>query len=147
MLPSVNKVLRTSKIQSIATIRTVFKRDLTELVANPLNRPTPLSIQTLKTYAESQANLPVRLNLARFLSSELPIRFAVSDTINQLIYRLLQLFWVLFPVNWTKCQQRQILFRSTTAARRRSRIWIFLPISWKTRNLPHVLLVSNETYR
>ena len=79
MLPFVNKVLRTSKIQSHATICPVIQRGLTELVPNPLNRPTPLSINTLKSYAESQSNLPVRLAFARFLSSELPVRFAVCS--------------------------------------------------------------------
>ena len=43
---------------------------------NP-NHPTPLSIEKLKYYAESQDNMPVRLSLAKFISTELPIRFAV----------------------------------------------------------------------
>lgn len=50
---------------------------MSHIPRNP-NRPTPLSIQTLKQYAESQNNMPVRLSLARFISSELPLRFAVS---------------------------------------------------------------------
>lgn len=45
---------------------------------NP-NHPTPLSIEKLKYYAESQDNMPVRLSLAKFISTELPIRFAVTS--------------------------------------------------------------------
>ena len=41
--------------------------------------PTPLSIEKLKYYAESQDNMPVRLSLAKFISTELPIRFAVTS--------------------------------------------------------------------
>lgn len=54
------------------------KRGLMSHIPRNPNRPTPLSIQTLKQYAESQNNMPVRLSLARFISSELPLRFAVS---------------------------------------------------------------------
>lgn len=56
----------------------IGKRGLMSHIPRNPNRPTPLSIQTLKQYAESQNNMPVRLSLARFISSELPLRFAVS---------------------------------------------------------------------
>lgn len=53
---------------------------MSHIPRNP-NRPTPLSIQTLKKYAESQNNMPVRLSLARFISSELPLRFAATTSV------------------------------------------------------------------
>lgn len=58
--------------------RYMGRRGLMSHIPRNPNRPTPLSIQTLKKYAESQNNMPVRLSLARFISSELPLRFAVT---------------------------------------------------------------------
>lgn len=58
-------------------LRPIIARGFMGAIPKNANRPTPLSIQTLKAYAESQDNMPVRLSLAKFIQSELPLRFAV----------------------------------------------------------------------
>ena len=78
MLSFGQKVISGGRLRCSSRIQQLFpKRFLGEIPRNP-NRPTQLSIQTLKAYAASQDNMPVRLSLANFVQSELPLRFAVT---------------------------------------------------------------------
>ena len=79
MLSIGQRICRSVNSRVSTQLRPVFSRKVSGPIPCNLNRPTQLSIQTLKAYAESQDNMPVRLALAKFLQSELPVRFAVGN--------------------------------------------------------------------
>lgn len=92
MLSIGQRIIKNVNLGYSSILRPVISRGLMGTIPQNANRPTPLSIQTLKAYAESQDNMPVRLSLAQFLQSELPQRFAVRNPCNYLGYRLQLLF-------------------------------------------------------
>ena len=79
MLSLGQKIVKNINLGYCSFLRPVISRGLMGTIPQNTNRPTPLSIQSLKAYAESQDNMPVRLSLAQFLQSELPQRFAVGN--------------------------------------------------------------------
>lgn len=87
MLSIGQRIIKNVNLGYSSILRPVISRGLMGTIPQNANRPTPLSIQTLKAYAESQDNMPVRLSLAQFLQSELPQRFAVWNPYSYLGYR------------------------------------------------------------
>lgn len=77
MLLGVRRSLRVLQKECFRRVSPAVCRGVANAKEPNPNHPTPLSIEKLKYFAESQDNMPVRLSLARFISTELPIRFAV----------------------------------------------------------------------